>query len=79
MIQTGTKALNGDFEDIVGHQFKSEKEARSITFTGALIRVRDSTGKVIWERTDVRTAETKEVPPDHRCDVISGRVKFTQS
>lgn len=79
MAQTGTKALSGEFEDIVSHIFESEEKARTIVFTGALIRVKNSKGNVDWEREDVLVAETRVVPADHRCYVISARVKFTQS
>ncbi len=79
MAQTGKKALNGEFEDIVSHISESEEKARTIIFTGALIRVQDSEGNVDWERKKVETAETKLIPANHRCYVIGARVKLIQS
>ena len=62
-IQTGTKALQGEFEEVISHIFEGETQAKSITFTGALIRVRNTSREVRWERRNVQTAETQEVPP----------------
>lgn len=78
-VLTSTKALEGEFEDVISLIFEGEKQAKSITFTGALIRVRNALGQVRWERREVQREETKDVPSQHRCEIIKGRVKFTRS
>lgn len=79
-IQTGAKALQGDYEYIKTKLFEAADHKRNIRGKGKLIQIYDPEADMksppYWEHEDESNFDTHDIPAGFKVRVVAATVKF---